>query len=130
MPARTAPSPVAPGPAPSVNLNVQFATNSAELTPAAIHTLTELGRALSNPALAGYRFRIEGHTDTAGRPEANKALSDRRAAAVAEFLSKNFGVDRARLEPIGMGQDGLLVQTPPDTPEARNRRVQVVNLGA
>ena len=29
-----------------------------------------------------------------------------------------------------MGEDGLLVTTPPQTPEPRNRRVQVVNLGA
>jgi outer membrane protein OmpA-like peptidoglycan-associated protein len=29
-----------------------------------------------------------------------------------------------------MGQERPLVDTPPQTPEARNRRVQVVNLGA
>jgi hypothetical protein len=29
-----------------------------------------------------------------------------------------------------MGQDGLMIQTPPQTPEARNRRVQVVNIGS
>jgi len=29
-----------------------------------------------------------------------------------------------------MGEDGLLVPTPPQTPEPRNRRVQVINLGA
>ncbi len=29
-----------------------------------------------------------------------------------------------------MGENGLLVATPPQTPEPRNRRVQVVNLGA
>ena len=28
-----------------------------------------------------------------------------------------------------MGEDGLLVPTPPQTPEPRNRRVQVINLG-
>ena len=28
-----------------------------------------------------------------------------------------------------MGEQGLLVQTPPQTPNAQNRRVKVVNLG-
>ena len=29
-----------------------------------------------------------------------------------------------------MGEDGLLVPTPDQTPEPRNRRVQVVNIGS
>ena len=29
-----------------------------------------------------------------------------------------------------MGEDGLLIQTQANTPEPRNRRVQVINLGA
>jgi hypothetical protein len=29
-----------------------------------------------------------------------------------------------------MGDTALLVATPPHTPEARNRRVQVINIGA
>ena len=52
--------------APTVNLTVNFANGSAELTPDAIRTLDELGRALASKDLAAYRFRIEGHTDTVG----------------------------------------------------------------
>ena len=131
-PRRPAAGANAPGAAvasPSVNLSVQFATNSADLTPAAIRTLSELGRALSSSTLTGYRFRIEGHTDTAGQRETNRALSERRAQAVVAFLTSTYHLDATKLEPVGMGQDGLLVATPPNTPEARNRRVQVVNLG-
>jgi OOP family OmpA-OmpF porin len=119
-----------PAPAPAVSLNVLFETGSAELTPDAVQTLNDLGRALTNPALAGYRFRVEGHTDTVGAPDYNKALSDRRAIAVAEYLAITFRVDRSRLQPVGMGQDGLLVPTPDQTPEPRNRRVLVVNVGS
>jgi outer membrane protein OmpA-like peptidoglycan-associated protein len=113
-----------------VNLNVEFRTGSAELTPAAIRTLNELGRALSNAQLSSYRFRIEGHTDTVGSPEMNKQLSERRAEAVAAFLASKFGIDRSRLETAGLGEEGLLVPTPPETPEPRNRRVQIINVGA
>ena len=129
-PASGAASRPATAAAPSVNLTVQFASNSAELAPAAVRTLSELGRALSSNTLGGYRFRIEGHTDTVGSPEANKTLSERRAQAVVTFLSTQFKIDPSRLEPVGMGEEGLLVQTPAGTPEPRNRRVQVINLGA
>ncbi len=115
--------------APSVSLTVEFATDSADLTPRARQTLDQLGRALSSPDLAKFRFRIEGHTDTVGSPAYNKALSQRRAAAVADYLEKNFSVTSARLEAVGFGQEGLLVPTPPQTANAQNRRVKVVNLG-
>lgn len=118
-----------PESAPAASLNVQFRTNSAELTPAAMRTLDELGRALSSRSLSTYRFRIEGHTDTVGRPEANRSLSERRARAVAEYLAARHGVDRSRLEAVGMGEEGLSVQTADQVPEPRNRRVQVVNIG-
>lgn len=129
-PATTPGQPAAAQPAPSVSLTVQFATGSAELTPQAVQALNDLGKALTNPSLAAYRFRIEGHTDTVGSPDYNKALSDRRAASVVDYLASNFHVDRNRLEPIGMGEDGLLVPTPDQTPEPRNRRVVVVNAGS
>jgi OmpA-OmpF porin, OOP family len=122
--------PAAATTAPSVNLTVNFANGSAELTPAAINALDELGRALSSKDLAGYRFRIEGHTDTVGPHDYNRALSERRAEAVVDYVAKKYSVDPSRLQAIGMGEDGLLVPTPPQTPEPRNRRVQVINLGA
>jgi outer membrane protein OmpA-like peptidoglycan-associated protein len=116
--------------APSVNLFVQFANGSAELTPEATRALDELGKALSSNDLASYHFRIEGHTDTIGTKGYNQSLSERRAAAVADYLASHFGVSQTRLVTVGVGSDHLLVPTPDQTPEPRNRRVQVVNIGA
>lgn len=116
--------------APSVNLNVDFATNSADLTPQARATLDRLGQALSSSELAGYHFRIVGHTDTVGTPEYNKTLSEQRADAVVKYLTAKFGVQPTRLQAEGVGEADLLVQTPPQTPERRNRRVEVINEGA
>jgi outer membrane protein OmpA-like peptidoglycan-associated protein len=116
--------------APSANLTVNFASGSADLTPQAVQALNELGRALSSSDLAGYKFRIEGHTDTVGTPESNRALSERRAQAVVSYITSHFGVDASRLQAIGMGEEDLAVPTPAQTPEPRNRRVLVVNLGA
>jgi outer membrane protein OmpA-like peptidoglycan-associated protein len=115
---------------PSIDLTVQFANGSAVLTPGAVRTLDRLGQALSSPALTGSRFRIEGHTDTVGAKDYNMALSQHRAAAVAAYLVSKFGLDASRLDAVGLGSDQLLVPTPDQTPEPRNRRVRVVNLSA
>lgn len=126
----SAAAPKASAAGPSVSLTVEFATDSNDLTPQARQTLDQLGRALSSQDLAQYHFRIEGHTDTVGSPGYNKALSQRRADAVAAYLEKNFGVAATRLQAVGLGQAGLLVPTPPQTANAQNRRVKVINLGA
>ena len=116
--------------APTIDLTVQFQSGSAQLTAEAMRTLDELGRALSSEALSAFRFRIEGHTDTTGSREVNMSLSQERAARVAEYLQGKFGVAGSRLQAVGRGQEALKVQTPDHTPEPRNRRVQVVNIGA
>ena len=113
---------------PSLDLSVQFQSGSANLTPAAIHTLDRLGKALASPQLANDRFRIEGHTDTVGSRDINKPLSQHRAEAVAAYLENKFGIAAARLDAVGVGEDDLLISTPDQTPEPRNRRVHIVNL--
>ena len=117
------------GGAPSVNLNVDFATGSADLTPGARATLDQLGKALSSAQLGQYRFRIEGHTDTVGSAATNLTLSQQRAQAVAAYLEQTYGIQPSRLDAVGKGEQGLLVPTPPQTPNAANRRVEVINLG-
>ena len=116
--------------APSVSLNVDFATGSAALTPQAKKVLGSLGTALKDPTLAGDRFRIEGHTDTVGSAAYNQGLSEQRARVVASYLEQTYGIPASRLKAVGMGEKGLLVPTPAQTPEPRNRRVLVVNEGA
>ena len=116
--------------APSASITVMFASGSAVLTPEAERALAPLGRALNSQDLAAFRFRIEGHTDSVGDTASNQALSERRAAAVREYLIAKFGVNPARLVAVGMGETQLLVPTPDETSNARNRRVQVVNIGS
>lgn len=122
--------PPPPPAAPSVNLTVTFATGSAELTPQAVRTLDELGKALASPDLAPFRFRVEGHTDTVGSAAMNQALSERRAAAVVQFLVTRHGISPSRLQAVGLGETQPLVPTGDEVSEPRNRRVQVVNIGS
>jgi OOP family OmpA-OmpF porin len=111
------------------NLTVPFAFGSAAISPAAAHVLDQLGEALTSPKLVEFKFRVEGHTDTVGPPDVNKTLSEKRAASVDDYLATKYRIDRARLTPVGMGQDGLLVETGPGVANPANRRVLVVNLG-
>lgn len=114
---------------PSVNLTVFFPTGSARITPQAADALAALGRALNREELRPFRFRVEGHTDTEGDAGMNQMLSERRAVAVREHLIEKFGVAPHRLLAQGMGESRLLIPTPDNFPEPRNRRVQIVNLG-
>jgi outer membrane protein OmpA-like peptidoglycan-associated protein len=109
---------------------IEFETGSATLSPGAVDILNSLGKALSAPSTAGFRFEVVGHTDTVGSREANLSLSEQRAQAVVAYLEAHFHIDPSRLQPIGVGKDKLLVMTPDQTPDPRNRRVQVVNVGA
>jgi outer membrane protein OmpA-like peptidoglycan-associated protein len=122
--ATTAPPGVA-----AVSLTVTFATGSATLTPEAERVVAALAQALASPELVAFRFRVEGHTDTVGARALNQALSERRAASVRDALVQRHGIAPRRLEAIGLGEQQLLVVTPDDTAEPRNRRVQILNLG-
>jgi outer membrane protein OmpA-like peptidoglycan-associated protein len=113
---------------PSADMNILFATGSAELTATAVQQLRILGQALTHPSMGQSRFLIEGHTDTVGDRSMNQALSERRAATVVGFLVEQFRLPAERLTARGMGEDHLLISTPDNTNEPRNRRVHIVNL--
>ena len=112
--------------APSIDLEVFFAYKSAAITPQAAAALTPLGKALSDPRLAGDAFLIAGHTDAKGGADYNLTLSQQRAEAVRQFLITKFKLDGARLVAKGMGPTRLKVAAQPLA--AENRRVQIVNL--
>lgn len=120
----------APAGAPAVSITVNFTSGSAVLNGKSAQSLDALGRALGSRELAAYVFRIEGHTDTVGDAAQNEQLSRRRAEAVRDYLVKRHGVPAARLNAVGLGESQLLVPTPDQVPEPRNRRVQVVNTGS
>jgi len=74
------------------------------------------------------RVRVVGHTDSDGNADANLDLSKRRAAAVKDCLSKNFGIDAARIETDGKGQTEPLAPNNTTEGKAKNRRVEFVKI--
>jgi outer membrane protein OmpA-like peptidoglycan-associated protein len=123
---------VTPGPGGtnplSVNLYVNFAYDSADLTSDARIILDRLGQALVDDKLKPFSFMIEGHTDAKGGVDYNQALSERRAHTVQRYLMENFGIAESRLAAHGFGKTRLLDPSRPE--DGVNRRVQVVNLTA
>lgn len=117
----TAPAPAKPKPA-SINMQINFEYNSAEIAGSSAKTMATLAKALSSPQLEGRKFTVIGHTDASGSATYNKALSDRRAAAVRSYLTEN-GVAAARLKAVGKGESQLLNNDDPNA--AENRRVEI-----
>jgi OmpA-OmpF porin, OOP family len=102
------------------NLMINFPTGSATLLPQARANAREFAVALSMADLRNVRIAIEGHTDGVGDADANKALSERRAAAVRTYLIQQ-GVDGSRLVAIGYGEERFA--NPSDPTASVNRRV-------
>jgi outer membrane protein OmpA-like peptidoglycan-associated protein len=67
---------------------------------------------------------VTGHTDTVGNLAFNDKLSLARAGRVCEVLV-GLGMERNRIQTAGRGKRELLVPTDDNTPEPRNRRVEI-----
>jgi hypothetical protein len=67
---------------------------------------------------------VTGHTDTVGNLAFNDKLSLARAERVREMLV-GLGMARNRIQTAGRGKRELLVPTEDNTPEPRNRRVEI-----
>jgi outer membrane protein OmpA-like peptidoglycan-associated protein len=69
--------------------------------------------------------RINGHSDTVGRSEDNARLSLERAQG-ARVLLVSLGIDPNIIRVFSHGEGNPLIPTPDETPEPRNRRVEVL----
>ncbi|HWJ72763.1 MAG TPA: OmpA family protein [Kaistia sp.] len=112
---------------PQINVQIQFALNSDIIRPESYSTIGSIADALHHPILAGYKFVVTGNTDTTGDRQSNLVLSQKRADAVMAALVTTYGVDPARLEAVGLGEENL--QDTKDPKDPLNRRVQLINIG-
>jgi outer membrane protein OmpA-like peptidoglycan-associated protein len=112
----------------SIDLQVQFDFNSADLLPQGRRQLDELALALGDQALVGEGFEVIGHTDRVGSFEYNVQLSMARAAAVQDYLITRHAISPARLMTIGLGFSRLA--DPANPTAAINRRVEIRRVAA
>ena len=114
-------APAAPPPLPASGV-VYFAFDKADLTPKAETTLNNIIADIKGRDLGG--ITVGGHTDTAGPPDYNMKLSQRRANTVAAELVK-AGIPAHIVTTEAFGETQLAVQTPDNTPDQANRRATV-----
>lgn len=89
----------------SVLKDIQYASNSFEITPEAQKILNGIVKSLKdNPKL---KLSIISHTDSKGDDASNKILSEKRANMVMNYLI-NAGVSKNRISAQGKGESNIL----------------------
>ena len=102
---------------------ITFATDSSTITPGFYGPLNNVAATLVDyPSTA---IDIVGHASSDGDEFYNQELSERRAQAVSDYLTRQ-GVQSVRLYAYGMGENSPIADN--STPEGRaaNRRVEIV----
>jgi outer membrane protein OmpA-like peptidoglycan-associated protein len=105
-----------------VHFTLLFKFESDELTDESRALLPEILNTVKERTIP--EVLVVGHTDTMGTPRANIELGLTRANTVRNLLIQ-VGLDPSLIEVRSHGESDLLVKTPDETPEARNRRVEI-----
>jgi outer membrane protein OmpA-like peptidoglycan-associated protein len=110
-----------------VNMSdVLFDFDKATLKPAAREKLAKVsGIVLAYP---GLKLAVEGHTDSIGSDEYNMTLSDKRAAAVRDYLIAQ-GLNESAVTAQGFGKASPVATNDTNEGRALNRRVELVVSG-
>jgi outer membrane protein OmpA-like peptidoglycan-associated protein len=103
---------------------IQFDFNKVEIKPESAGTLAEIGKLMQ--ANRGLKLYVVGHTDSVGAMAYNKELSEKRAAAVAQWLVAKHAVSADRLTPAGVGPLAPVASNATEEGRAKNRRVELV----
>ena len=113
-------------PVPPKSYTLYFLTGGTDLAPDSQATMDAMLADMA--ARKAAEVVITGHTDTVGNGADNDRLSLHRAKAVAGTLRETFvakGVKSDSVTAIGRGERQLLERTPDQTPEPKNRRVEI-----
>lgn len=109
-------------PPKALTYTLHFDLASENLTPESSATLDEILSEVGKRSAA--EILVVGHSDSLGTPEANLALSQRRAERMRELVIER-GAAPAIVTATGVGERDLVVATGDEVGEVRNRRVEV-----
>lgn len=104
---------------------IRFETDKATLKPESDAQLAEIAAWLKGSKT---KALVVGHTDSAGAFPYNVGLSQRRAEAVVAALTSRYAVPRAQLTAFGNGMAAPVASNRSPDGQARNRRVEVVEM--
>jgi OOP family OmpA-OmpF porin len=103
-------------------IEVQFPNNSSVIGNAYDDEIRRVADFLKeNP---GTSVEIAGHSDSRGKASYNQFLSQRRAESVAARLTDALGVDPARVNAAGYGEEQPIASNDTAAGRAANRRVE------
>ena len=103
------------------NSAILFAFDRADVSPGSEKNLNDLTTVLKK--YPDTDIEIQGHTDNKGEVDYNKTLSEKRAAAVAEYLKAN-GIAVSRVAIKGFGESAPKYTNDTEAGRAQNRRVE------
>jgi OmpA-OmpF porin, OOP family len=103
---------------------IVFDVNSANLKPSSYGVIKDIAKVLKENA--DCKINIIGHTDSDGSDAANLTLSQKRAAAVKEALTTDFGIEASRITTEGKGESVPVMENNSKEGKAANRRVEFV----
>jgi outer membrane protein OmpA-like peptidoglycan-associated protein len=102
--------------------SLEFENGKANILDSMHGDLDKLGNFLLDHP--GLNLTISGHTDSAGKEEANLRLSQARADAIKYYLTYQFKIDPERVAAIGYGSAKPIVKELSDDHKQLNRRVE------
>lgn len=103
---------------------IYFDFNKADIKPESQPTLEQIAHLLKGDP--GLKLLVVGHTDNVGSFSFNMDLSQRRAGAVVDALTGQYGVDRNRLTAVGVSFACPVASNNSEEGRAKNRRVELV----
>ena len=110
-------------PPPPAKFVLYFLEGTTKLTPDSEPELKKVFAEIARRP--GAEVQITGHTDTVGKEGDNDMLSLKRARDIREALVAQ-GLNPTISRAVGRGERELLIPTPDNTPEPRNRRVEII----
>ena len=105
--------------------NITFAHDDATLNSAFLGSLNQLAATMRQ--YGETTIVVAGHTDSTGQAAYNQALSERRAAAVRDYLVSQ-GVSPSRIQTVGYGMRQPVATNATEAGRAQNRRVELIIL--
>jgi OmpA-OmpF porin, OOP family len=103
---------------------VLFDFNKSTLQPESAPVLQKVADLMAKDATL--KLEVQGHTDNVGADAYNQTLSEARARAVVDWLTKH-GIAAGRLTARGYGKTMPIADNNSDEGRAKNRRVEIAN---
>lgn len=114
--------------APKVGALVLFDFDSVNIKDESLPLMEQFAKAFQHPSLQDAIFVIAGHTDSKGSERYNLSLSEDRAKAVKQYLTKIYNLPEERFVVKAYGEVRPVATNDTDEGRATNRRVEFIRI--